>query len=176
MRHVLEQAAKSAKTAPKGSPAQQVGTFFNAYMDVAARDAAGLAPIKPYLDRTEEIGDLNGLVRFMAEILEDCGPALFLKVGPDVDLVNNKAYVLYVGGGELGLSDKLEDVFEEADGGSRITGYRTFLVETLKIAGTPQAEADRIADLSIAIDRKLHAAKLPPVEANDPSSLTIQQR
>ncbi len=169
MRHVLEQAAKSAKTAPKGSPAQQVGTFFNAYMDVAARDAAGLAPIKPYLDRTEEIGDLNGLVRFMAEILEDCGPALFLKVGPDVDLVNNKAYVLYVGGGELGLSDKLEDVFEEADGGSRITGYRTFLVETLKIAGTPQAEADRIADLSIAIDRKLHAAKLPPVEANDPS-------
>lgn len=169
MRHVLEQAAKSAKTAPKGSPAQQVGTFFNAYMDVAARDAAGLAPIKPYLDRASSIQDVKDLVRFIAQTVEDGGPALFLKIGPDVDLINNKVYVLNVGGGDLGLSDKLEDVFEEADGGPRITGYRTYLIQSLKIAGTPQAEATRIADVSIAIDRKLHAAKLPPVEANDPS-------
>ena len=169
MRNVLEQAAKSATTAPKGSPAQQVGTFYNAYMNVAARDAAGIAPIKPYLDSVASIEDMNGLTRFLAQTVEDGGPALFLKIGPDVDLINNKAYVLYVGGGDLGVSDKLEDIFEEADGGPRITGYRTFLVQTLKIAGTPQADADRIADLSIAIDRKLHAAKLPPVEANDPS-------
>lgn len=173
MRQVLEQAATSAKTAPKGSPAQQVGTFFNAYMNVAARDAAGLSPIKSHIDRAASIKDINGLVRFMAQMVEEGGPALFLKVGPDVDLINNKAYALYVGGGELGLSDKLEDVFEEADGGPRIKGYRTFLIETLKIAGTPQADAIRVADLSIEIDRKLHAAKLPPVEANDPSKSYI---
>ena len=41
MRQVLKQAADNAKTAPKGSPAQQVGTFYKAYMNVDARNAAG---------------------------------------------------------------------------------------------------------------------------------------
>ena len=169
MRQVLKQAAKDAKTAPKGSPAQQVGTFYNAYMNVDARNAANMAPIKPYLDRVEAIQDMNGLVRFLAQMAEDGGPTLFLSIGPSVDFLNNKVNVMFVDGGALGLPDKLEDVFEEADGGPRITGYRSFLIETLKIAGTPEAEAVRIADLSISIDRKLHAAKLPPVEAHDPS-------
>jgi putative endopeptidase len=66
MRHVLAQAAKDAKTAPKGSPSQQVGTFYNAYMNVDVRNAAGMAPIKPYLERVEAIQDMNGFVRFMA--------------------------------------------------------------------------------------------------------------
>jgi len=169
MRQVLKQAAKDAKTAPKGSPAQQVGTFYNAYMNVDARNAADMAPIKPYLDRVEAIQDTNGLVRFMAQMAEDGGPSLLLNIGPSVDFVNNKVNVMFVEGGALGLPDKLEDVFEETDGGPRIAGYRTFLIETLKIAGTPEAEAARIADLSISIDRKLHAAKLPPVEAHNPS-------
>lgn len=171
MRHVLAQAARDAKTAPKGSPSQQVGTFYNAYMNVAARNAAGLAPIKRYLDGADAIQDMAGLARFMAQMAEDGGPTLFLNIGPEVDFANNKVNVMFAGGGALGLSDKLEDVFEEADGGPRITGYRTFLVESLKIAGTGEAEAARIADLSIAIDRKLHAAKLPPVEANNPSKI-----
>lgn len=169
MRTVLTQAAASATTSPKGSPAQQVGTFFKAYMNAEARDAAGLAPIKPYLDAADAIKDMNDLVRLMAQLAEDSGSPLFLNVGPDVDLMNNKVNVLYVGSGVLGLPNALEDVFEEADGGARIAGYRTYLIETLKIAGTPDGEAARIADLSISIDRALHAAKLPPVEANDPS-------
>ena len=138
-------------------------------MNVDARNAAGLAPIKPYLESAAGIQDMNGLVRFMAQMAEAGGPTLFLQIGPDVDLLDNTKNVMFVGGGALGLSDKMEDVFDEPDGGPRISGYRTFLIETLKVAGTPDAEAARIADLSIAIDRKLHAAKLPPVEANDPS-------
>ncbi|WP_373504297.1 M13 family metallopeptidase [Aestuariivirga sp.] len=169
MRQVLKQAAMDAKTASKGSPAQQVGTFYNAYMNVDARNAAGLAPIKPYLESASAIQDINGLVRFMAQMAEVGGPTLFLNVGPDVDFMDNTRNVMFIGGGALGLSNIMEDVFEEPDGSPRISGYRTFLIETLKVAGTPDAEAARIADLSIAIDRKLHAAKLPPVEANDPS-------
>jgi len=169
MRQVLKQAAKDSNTAPKGSPAQQVGTFYKAYLNLEARNAAGMAPVKPYLDRVDGIQDMNGLVRFMAQMAEDGGPALFMQIGPDIDFINNKAYVMFAGGGALGLPDKLEDVFDEADGEPRIAGYRTYLIESLKIAGTPEADVSRIADLSISIDRKLHAAKLPPVEANDPS-------
>lgn len=169
MRQVLTQAAKDAKTAPKGSPTQQVGTFYNAYLNVDARNAAGLAPVKAYLDRVDAIKDMKDLPPFLAEMAEVGGPRLFLQIGPDVDLANSKANAIYVVGGTLGLSDQMEDVFEEPDGGPRITGYRKFLIETQKVAGVPEADAARIADLAISIDRRLHAAKLPPVEANNPS-------
>lgn len=168
MRQVLTQAAKDAKTAPKGSPAQQVGTFYNAYMNVDARNAAGLAPLKPLLDRVDAIKDMNSLTRFLANMAEDGGPTLFFLAGPDVDFIDNKVYSMFVSGGSLSLPDLLEDVFEEPDNGPRLTGYRTYLIETLKVAGTADAEAARIADLSISIDRTLHAGKLPPVESHDP--------
>ncbi len=171
MGRVLERSRREAATAAKGSPTQQVGMFYNAYMDLDARKAAGMAPIKPFLDRVDTIRDMNGLARFMADSARDGGPMLFLQVGPDIDLADSKVNVLYVNAGTLGLPDDFEDVFEEADGGPRIGGYRTYLIETLKLAGTAPAEAARIADLSIRIDRALHAAKLPPAESHDPSKI-----
>ncbi len=174
MRQVLAQAAQDAATAPKGSPAQQVGTFYKAYMDVDARRAAGMTPVKSHLERAEAINNMNDLVRFMVQTAEDGGPALFLQMGPDVDFANNTAYVMFVTGGSLSLSDDFEDLFEEPDGGPRIAGYRTFLIETLKVAGMPEAEAARIADVSISIDRKLHKAKLTPVESHDPGKIYNQ--
>ncbi|QNP43739.1 M13 family metallopeptidase [Sphingomonas daechungensis] len=78
---------------------------------------------------------------------------------------------MFVQGGTLGLPEAFEDVFEEPAGGPRITAYRNYLIESLKIAGFNAAKATSMADASIAIDRALHAAKLPPVEANDPSKI-----
>ena len=127
MKEVLTRAGQEAATADKGSPTQQVGTFYNAYLNVAARDAAGLAPIKPYLDEIDAMQDFDDLVRLMADLTESGGPGLFALIGPDIDFVDNKAYITYAAAGTLGLSEEFEDVFEEADGGARITAYRTFL-------------------------------------------------
>lgn len=171
MRQVLKQAGRDAATATKGSPSQQVGTFYNAYMDLDTRRSKGMTPIKPFLDRVDAIRDMNGLVRFMAQSARDGGPTLFIQFGPDVDFVDNKINVMLLDAGSLGLSDDFEDVFEEADGESRISGYRTYLAEVLKLSGTAPAEAVRIADLSIRIDRALHAAQLPPAESHDPSKI-----
>ena len=171
MRKVLQQAGRDAPSAAKGSPSQQVGTLYNAYMDMDARKAAGMAPIKPLLDRVDAIRDLNELVRFMAQSERDGGPGLFLQLGPDIDFVDNTKNVMFVAGGSLGLSSDFEDVFDEADGSPRIAGYRAYLIDTLKIAGTNPVQAARMADLSIRIDRALHAAKLPPAEANDPGKI-----
>lgn len=171
MRRVLEQAAEAAPTAPAGSPARQVGTLYRAYLDTGARDAAGLAPLRPWLERVDAISDRADLARFMAVMARDTGRSLLLQIAPDVDLADSKATILYVGAGTLGLPAALEDVLEEPDGGPRLTGYRTYLIETLAVAGLPAAEAARIADLSIAIDRALHAAKLPPADAGDPGKI-----
>ncbi|WP_344706187.1 M13 family metallopeptidase [Sphingomonas swuensis] len=171
MGSVLQKAGQDAATAPKGSPAQQVGTFYNAYMDVGARRSAGLRPIRSFLDRVDQIQDMPSLARFMANSQRDGGPTLFLVAAPDIDFRNSKENIIYLAAGGLGLSSDFEDVFEEPDGGPRISGYRTYLVDTLKIAGFDAAKAAAMADLSIRIDRTLHAAKLPPAEAGNPAKL-----
>lgn len=171
MSSVLQQAGRDAASASKGSPSQQVGTFYNAYMNVDARRAAGLAPLRPFLDRVDGIRDMPGLARFIADSQRDGGPSLFLVAAPDIDFRNSKQNIVYVASGGLGLSSDFEDVFEERDGGPRITGYRTYLIETLQIAGIDAAKAAAMADLSIRIDRTLHAAKLTPAEAGNPSKL-----
>ena len=66
MKGVLAHVGAKAATAPKGSPEQQVGTFYNAYMDTAARDAAGMTPLQPQLDAIGAIQSMDDLVRYLA--------------------------------------------------------------------------------------------------------------
>ena len=65
MKLVLLQAGAHVATAPEGSPARQVGAFYNAYMDTAARDAAGMTPLRPQLDAIAAVQSLDDLTRLM---------------------------------------------------------------------------------------------------------------
>jgi len=64
--------------APAGSDARKVGDFYATYMDEAAIEAKGLAPLQPALDRIAAIRDVNGLAR-----------ELGASVRADVDALNN---------------------------------------------------------------------------------------
>lgn len=61
MKNLIAEAGEKSATATKGSPLQQVGAFYNSYMDVAALDAKGIAPIEPELARIDAIASLNDL-------------------------------------------------------------------------------------------------------------------
>ncbi len=167
MEDVLAMASAGAATAEPGSPMQQVGTFYNAYLDVAARDAAGITPIQPLLDQIDAVQNLDDLARLMGAMIQSGGPALFAILAPDIDMADNSVYAFYASAGQFGLGTEVEDVLDEPAGGPRITAYRKFLIDTLVIAGEEAEEAARIADLSIAIEQRLHAAKLTPAETID---------
>lgn len=167
MKSVMAKAARDAATAPKGSPAQQVGTLYTAYLDTDARDAAGVTPIQSYLDTIDAVEDYDDLVRLMAGFLENGGPGLFAVLAPDADFVDNRRYVTFASDGGFGLPRGFEDVYEEPDDGPRLLAYRAYLIAVQEIAGQSEAEAARIADLTIGIERRLHAAKLRPDERVD---------
>lgn len=167
MKAVMAAASRDAATGARGGPAQQVGTLYNAYLDTAARDAAGMAPIQLYLDRIDAVETYDDLVRLMAWLLESGGPGLFAVLAPDADFADNQRYAIFAGDGGFGLPRGFEDVYEEPDDGPRLRAYRAYLIAVQEIAGQSQAEATRIADLAIDIERRLHAAKLRPDERVD---------
>jgi putative endopeptidase len=169
MKIILTQAGAAAETAPGGSPAQQVGAIHAAYMDVAARDAAGVTPLRPQLDEIAAIESLDDFTRLMGALAHTDGPLLLAAFGPMDDLADSARYAIYGAAGQFGMP--ADDVYDDAPDSPRIAAYRTYLAQILEVAGYAPAEAGRIADLAISIETELHAAKLPPVEAADPRKI-----
>ena len=73
---LIQQAGKA--NAPKGTVAQKVGDYYASYMDEAAIEAKGLAPLRPALDRIDAIEDRPALARVLGSSLR-----------ADVDALNN---------------------------------------------------------------------------------------
>jgi len=64
-RQQMQQLLDAAKTAPHGSSARKVADFQSAYLDDAAIEAHGLAPVKPMLARIDAVNDKAALTRLL---------------------------------------------------------------------------------------------------------------
>ena len=150
-REVIE-AAAAEKGAP-GSNAQKVGDFYGSFMDEAAIEAKGLAPVKPELDRIAALKTPADLAKWMGDANRS-GVTIPIGVGVEQDLKDNSKYSVYMGQGGLGLPDRdyyLDDSnpkFVEAR-----AKYKAHVAAMLKLAGVPDAEAkaQRIYDLEVKI-------------------------
>ncbi|HWA57439.1 MAG TPA: M13 family metallopeptidase [Gemmatimonadales bacterium] len=79
-RRQLASLLDEAERAPAGSLARKVGDFRRAWLDTAAIEARGLAPLCPLLDSVDQIADRAGLSRFLgADLGADVDP-LYLGV------------------------------------------------------------------------------------------------
>ena len=146
--------------APDSNPGR-IRTYYNAYVDTAAIDAAGMAPIKPDLDRFAAITDVKSLSKVLGEQLR-----------ADVDPLNNTAWqtenlfgvfvtqalagervVPYLLQGGLGLPEREYYLSPEPKMAAIRTEYRAYIARLLADAGIPDApvRAKRIYDLELKI-------------------------
>jgi putative endopeptidase len=170
MKGVLAGLGAGAATAPKGSPEQQVGTLYNAYMDIAARDAAGMTPLQPQLEAIAAIQSMDDLARYLgtARATTSTPPAL-LDLRPDVGLEDSFRWVVMVNAGRFGVP--FDDILAEPPEAPRRAGYTTYLTQVLQVAGYAPDEAARLGTLASGIESALQKGKLTPVEANDPAMI-----
>jgi predicted metalloendopeptidase len=152
-----------------GTDAGRIANFYSAYLNQAAIDKAGLAPIKPDLDRYAAIADKAALSR-----------ALGGNLRADVDPLNNTNYTTenlfgvfvtqglatpgetlpYLLQGGLGLPER--EYYLSSDPKMKdIQGkYRTYIAELFTAAGIPDgaAKAARVFDLETKMARA-HATR-----------------
>jgi putative endopeptidase len=167
MKVILAQLGEGADTARRGSPEQQVGTLYNAYMDTAARDAAGMTPLRPQLDAIAAIRSMDDLVRYLGTSqATTAAPPALLDLTPDVGLADSSRWVISVDVGKFGVP--FDDILAEPPEAPLHAGYRTYLTQVMQVAGYAPDEAARLAGLATRIEAALQKGKLTPVEANDP--------
>jgi len=162
----LIQAIIKSDPAP-GSTEAMIKNYYQAYMNPQAIDAAGMAPVKPDLDRYAAIADKTQLAKVLGDQTE-----------VDVDLFNSTDLntenlfglfitksltgpdtVPYLFQGGLGMPDREYYLSNDAKMAGYRTAYRKYVADLLAAAGMTdaQARADRIVALETKI-AKAHAS------------------
>jgi putative endopeptidase len=157
-----------------GSNARKIADYYAAYMDTAAIDKAGLAPIKPELDAINAIRTREDLARVLGSRLR-----------ADVDPLNNTNYHtehlfgLFVTKGleeastqipyllQGGIAMPSRDYYLSQDPHMKDARgkYKAYVAALLKQAGV--ADADKQADAVVALETKIAQAQETLVDSED---------
>ena len=103
VRAIIEEMAKSE--APAGSDARKIGDLYRSYMDLEARNKAGIEPLRPLLERITAIDSKAALTAAFGTAAVD-GTNTPLGGGVGIDRMDPDRYLLGIGVGGLGLPDK----------------------------------------------------------------------
>ncbi len=140
-----------------GSNGQKVRDYYASYMDRASRDAAGIAPLKPMLDRIAKINSKAALISAFGNADLDAS-ASPVRLGVDLDRKNPDAYLVSLNVGGLGLPDK--DYYSNPD--ARFVAIREAYVAHIQRmlgfagaayggAGDGKARAEQVLALEAAL-------------------------
>jgi endothelin-converting enzyme/putative endopeptidase len=184
---LIQEIAKS--NPPAGSGARKVADLYNSYMDEAAVEAKGLAPLRPHLEAIAAIRDKRELARALGESLRaDVDPLnntnfytpnLFgLWVAPGFS--DSEHYTAYLLQGGLELYDREYYLSDSESMRAIREEYKAHITAILKLAGLTDtdARAARIFDLehaiaqthrSLADNEDIHKANNPWTQADFPA-------
>jgi putative endopeptidase len=154
--NLIEEIAKSNPAA--GSGARKVADLYNSYMDEAAIEAKGLAPLRPHLDAIAAIRDKRELAQALGETLR-----------ADVDALNNTNfhtanlfglwvapgfndsdhYTAYLLQGGLQLPDREYYVADSEHMRKLRAQYQAHIAAMLKLAGFTETDARAVGILEL---------------------------
>ncbi len=130
---------------------QQVRDFYATYLDVAAINAKGLAPLTEEFAAIDAISDAEALGAFFANPAVRARAPIELIIG--ADLKRPDRYALYAGQSGLGMPNR--DYYLEEKFADKQAKYRAYAETMLSLAGVADAPgaAQRVFDLELAMAR-----------------------
>lgn len=155
---------KNAATQSGEGEAQQVGDLYASFMDEARVNAAGLAPLQPYLFEIEKLSSSDQIPALMGT-LEWIGTASLIETGIYADAKNPEYYTAYLVQGGLGLPDR-DYYLSDSDKFKAVRqAYRDYVTRVLSLAGTIDAGAH--ADAILALETRIAEKHWTKVESRD---------
>lgn len=166
VRQIVESLAKTR--GKPGSVEQKIGDYYASYMDTAAIDKAGLAPVKPLLDGVAAIQTREQLATWLGRHANIVNTPVPLMV--DADFKQPGINLLATWQGGLGLPDR--DYYLKSDDERMVKArdaYRAYLETLAREAGLkdPADAATRV----IALEHQLAQVQWDKVAMRDPVKL-----
>ncbi|WP_394832663.1 M13 family metallopeptidase [Pendulispora rubella] len=165
-RGILEEASKGAAAGPL---AKKIGDTYASYMDEAAIEAKGTAPLRPLLDRIAKIRDARSLAAYLGSSLRaDVDPLNdtnyhtdhVLGLFVEQDLNDPSRSVPYLLQGGIGMPERSYYLEEGTRMQAHRDAYLKYVATLLRLAGV--ADADAKAARVVALEKKIaqtHASR-----------------
>ena len=151
-----------------GSDAARIADLYNLVMDVERRNADGLAPIRPYMERVRSIGSRQELIDAMIE-LDPYGVTGYFDVGIGPDLKDSKSNIVGLSQGGLTLGDREYYTDRDRQTQNIRKAFKKHVVRMLMIAGYSRWEARSRMRVIWRIEKRLAKASKNNVQLRDPA-------
>ncbi|MFP4543723.1 MAG: M13 family metallopeptidase [Candidatus Kapaibacterium sp.] len=165
LKTLLQQASRS--DAPEGSIEKQIGDFYFAGMDVQKIDLLGISPLKPELDKIDNISDKKQLQEQVAYMHKMLVRPVF-SVQASQDQKNSEMMILSLYQGGLGLPDR--DYY--TDDNEHFKEIRKKYVEHIsnifRLMGDSEDEAGKAAQTVMNIEIRLAEHSMTRKDMRDP--------
>jgi endothelin-converting enzyme/putative endopeptidase len=154
VRIILEELA--ASSGAPGTVAQKVGDLYAGWMDEAAIESRGTAPLTPYLDEIASIKTRADLMKLIGDI-DYTAP---FSVGVYPDLADPTRYTVWVFQSGLGMPNRDYYLNKGEKFDAYRAAYRAYVTKLFTLIGdkAPAGSAARV----IALENKIAAAAWPP--------------
>ncbi len=166
---ILDDAAKRAPRAKRGSNAWKVGTFYGACMDSARVESLGASPLQPTLDAIAAIRSREQLADSFGDLDSRAGLAPF-GMGAAPDPKSSADVIAHAVQGGLGMPER--DYYLRTDEKSKALRdkYVEHVTRTLVLIGESAEQARADAGRVLALETRLAGASMPRVMLRDPNA------
>ena len=151
-----------------GSDAARIADLYNLVMDVDRRNADGLAPIRPYMERISSIGNRQELIDAMLE-LDPYGVTGYFDVGIGPDLKDSKNNIVGLSQGGLTLGDKEYYTDRDRQTQNIRKAFKKHVIRMLMLVGYSRWEARSRMRTIWRIEKRLAKASKNNVQLRDPA-------
>jgi putative endopeptidase len=159
VRQIIEQAAASHPAA--GSPEQKIGDYYASFMDQAAIEAQGLAPVAADLQRIAAARSHEQIARLFGEP----GFASLFDIDLPPDLKNPDRYSVVISQSHLGLPDRDYYLKDDPQLQEIRAQYLAYIEQMLTLAASADAHAQAAAIL--AFETSVAKAQWPNEKRRD---------
>jgi len=163
----LRTLVEAAATAPKDADARRIGVLYTSFMDEAAVEKAGLAPLADELAAIDKIATPGEVAAAMGHLSTlALGMPVDVEVGQDARRAER--YVPQISQGGLGLPDR--DYFLVADDAKFKVARQQYVVYMARLLQLSRAPGDATASAEgvLALETALAKARWTQVENRDP--------
>ena len=131
-----------------------VRDFYRSGLDMKQRNALGLSPLRPWLNRISKMKDVRSLVSTIAH-LQKIGGGSPWGFSVDQDMKNSEQYIIYLGQGGLGMPDRDYYLKDDAESRRVRTAYEKHLEAIFALMGRTKADAGREREIVMRIETAL---------------------
>ena len=156
----------ASKDLASGSNGRKLRDYYASFMDRAGRDAAGIKPLQPVLDRIAAIDSKDKLIAAFGNAGIDGSSAPF-GMGVGIDRKDPNQYQVGLGVGGLGLPDRDYYLNPDARFVKIREAYLTHIQRMLGFAGVKGADAKARAEAVLALETALAKPQWERVKLRD---------